>query len=107
MKYLTGNQINYLKGFFGEDNENVANKLLTTGKCVVAGDGKLWHGGIGNFIRITDAEDFVDCKHLNFDVDEFLSSEWFKESLQNEIQDNENIIDSLKAKQIELKLLKI
>jgi hypothetical protein len=107
MRKLTESQIKYLKSFFLNEYPEISDKLLRNGKCVVAGKSKLWWGGIGNFIHNTDAEDFVECTQLNFDVDEFLSSEWFKESLQNYIQDNENLIDSLKAKQIDIKLLQI
>jgi hypothetical protein len=107
MRKLTESQITYLKSFFGDVYQNISDKLLRNGKCVVAGDGKLWHGGIGNFIRITDAEDFVDCKQLNFDVDEFLSSEWFKGSTQHYIERRELEIEQLRANLIDIKLLKI
>lgn len=107
MRKLTEYQIDYLKGFFNYEYPNVSDKLLRNGKCVVAGDGKLWHGGIGNFIRITDAEDFVDCSQLNFDIDEFLSSEWFKEVHQDDIDHNEIQLENLKNKVIDIKLLNV
>lgn len=107
MRKLTENQIKYLKMFFGNEHSNVADKLLRNGKCVVAGDGKLWHGGIGNFIRNTDAEDFVDCTQLNFDVDVFLSSQWFKGTVQSHIGHRESEIEKLRTEIIDIKLLQI
>lgn len=107
MRKLTENQITYLKRFFEDEHNNVADKLLRNGKCVVAGEGKLWWGGIGNFIRNTDAEDFVDCTQLNFDVDEFLSSQWFKGTVQSHIEHRESEIEKLKAEIIDIKLLQI
>lgn len=107
MKKLTENQITYLKRFFEDEHNNVADKLLRNGKCVVAGDGKLWHGGIQNFITITDAEDSVDCSQLNFDVDEFLSSQWFKGTVQSHIGHRESEIEKLRAEINDIKLLRI
>ena len=106
MRKLTESQITYLKGFFHDEYPEISDKLLRKGKCVVAGEGKLWHGGIGNFIRITDAEDFVDCKQLNFDVDMFLSSEWFKEVLIDDIEQYNIQLINLTGMVNDLKLLK-
>jgi hypothetical protein len=80
---MTENQINFLLDKFFQHNhapkdfpgwKGIAKKLIENGKCTVAGNGELWWGGIGNFIKVTPAPDAVDCSLLTFDVDEFTST---------------------------------
>lgn len=59
--------------------KNIATKLLETGRCIVAGNGCIWHGGIGNFIKTEEAKDAIDCTLYKFDLEYFLSSEWYRE----------------------------
>ena len=57
----------------------IATKLLDTGKCIVAGRECIWQGGIGNFIETKEAEGAVDCSEYSFDLDDFLTSNYFKD----------------------------
>lgn len=80
---LTDNQAGFLLDYFFKNEEfagwaNIATKLLTKGNCIVAGKKCIWKGGIGNFIQ-TEEADFIDCIQYTFDLEYFLSSEWFKE----------------------------
>lgn len=61
--------------------KNIANSLLQTGSCIVPGSSCIWCGGIGNFIKTTEAKNAIDCLLYEFDLDYFMSSEWFKEIL--------------------------
>jgi hypothetical protein len=84
MKILSQEQKDFiLEHFFKNEDyagwKNIANKLLDTGKCIVAGDSCIWKGGIGNFIKVDTAKDGVDCLEYKFNVSSFLTSEWFKE----------------------------
>jgi len=76
-----------LNTFFKNDYypgwKNIATKLLDNGSCVVAGDGCIWKGGIGNFIKTEVANDFVDCTLYKFDFDYFATSYMFKEAKDN------------------------
>jgi hypothetical protein len=58
--------------------KNIATKLLDTGECIVAGKECIWVGGIGNFIKIEEAKDAVDCDLYKFDLEYFFTSEWYK-----------------------------
>ena len=84
MRKLTDFQKEFiLKNFFENETypgwRNIAIKLLEKGKCIVAGNGCIWIGGIGNFIKTETAKDAVDCTLYKFDLDYFLTSEWYKE----------------------------
>ena len=84
MKTLTENQKEYILEYFFKNNEyagwkNIANILLERGKCIVPGKKCIWYGGIGNFIKTSDSTEAVDCLLYTFDLDYFLTSEWFKE----------------------------
>ncbi len=101
MKTLTENQINFLLEYFFKAEEfaswkNIATKLLNTGSCIVAGKDCIWIGGIGNFIKTKNAENLIDCLLYEFDLEYFLSSEWYKEISNQYIS-----ILSDKKKQIE------
>lgn len=52
----------------------MARRLLSTGSCIVAGDGRIWSGGVGNFIKTENATEAVGCTMLRFDLPVFLSS---------------------------------
>lgn len=99
MKILTKIQRDVLKFYFFKDEnfpnwESIANKLLESGRAIVAGNKNIWVGGIGNFISISPAVDAVDCSQYKFDLDSFLKSKWFEEwknlyidDLKEEIQE--------------------
>jgi hypothetical protein len=81
---MTKEQIEFIKNHFFKNEEyagwgSIAQKLLEDGKCIVAGNSKLWYGGVGNFIKCTSAEGAIGCSLLTFDKDSFLQSVWFKE----------------------------
>jgi hypothetical protein len=84
MKQLTEYQINFLLEYFFKNEKypgwkNIATALINTGSCVVAGTGCLWKGGIGNFIKTNNHGGLIDCTLYEFDLEYFLSSEWYKE----------------------------
>jgi hypothetical protein len=84
MKALTENQKNFLLEYFFKLEEfagwkNIATELLNSGHCIVAGKNCIWRGGIGNFIKTKNAENGIDCLLYEFDLEHFLSSEWYKE----------------------------
>jgi len=81
---MTNNQKEFLLEYFFKNQyypgwKSIANKLLNTGKCIVAGNNCIWIEGIGNFIQVEKAEDAIDCSLYTFDLKNFLNSEWFKE----------------------------
>lgn len=102
MAKLTENQKQFLLTFF-ENREyagwkNVANKLIEYGSCTVAGTDCIWIGGIGNFIKTTEAENAIDCLLYEFNMVEFMSSMWYKEVLR------EHLLTCLEKKQVADKL---
>lgn len=87
---LTDKQIRFLiEKFFARKSHlpdaeriaNIANELLITGICIVAGDGCIWHGSVGKFIRVEHAPQAVGCSLLRFDLAGFLSSRWAQECI--------------------------
>lgn len=104
--------INYQKEFilnhFFKDERysgwyNIGKLLLENGECVVAGDKCIWHGGIGNFIKVREADkQYVNCSLYKFDLEEFLNSEWYKEvssiHLSNLLDDINELKDKLHSK---------
>ncbi len=89
---MTNNQKQFIKeNFFKNDKyagwSNIANELLDDGECIIAGDNKLWHGAIGNFIKISDAKGTVGCSLLTFDKESFLRSDWFQEYLIDKLKE--------------------
>lgn len=84
MKKLTNYQKEFILEHFFKSMaflgwKNIASELLDNGTCIVAGSICIWHGGIGNFIETEKAENSVGCLLYKFDLDVFLSSEWYKE----------------------------
>jgi hypothetical protein len=102
IKIITFHQRQFLLTFFTNEEfagyRNVAEKLLNTGQCIVAGKDCIWKGGIGNFIKTSNAEDAIDCLLYKFDLEYFLSSEWYKERRQNFLSMLENELKELKQK---------
>lgn len=79
---------------------NIAKKLVEEGKCITT-TGKIWIGGIGNFIKERPYEAGVDLVELSFDVESFTSSSnlYFKEiwfQRMKEIQTEEEKINERK-----------
>jgi hypothetical protein len=84
MRRLTKFQQDFiLENFFKEDGwagwRHIATHLLTNGNCIVAGESCIWVGGIGNFIKVAPADNAVGCSLYTFDLDLFLTSEWYKQ----------------------------
>jgi len=84
-KKLTENQREFMiTNFFQNEKyagaKGIAEKLLDKGHCIVAGKDCIWHGGIGNFIKTSEAEDAIDCLLYEFDLDIFKSSGYYKET---------------------------
>jgi hypothetical protein len=84
MRKLNGVQVDFLiQSFFKHidyvGSMRIGKKLIETGKCIVAGNELIWKGGIGNFIKTSEAENAVDCLLYEFDLEDFLTSEYFKE----------------------------
>jgi hypothetical protein len=83
MKQLTTFQLYFLLEYFFKNEkfagwQNIAITLLKEGECIVAGTECIWIGGIGNFIKTTEVENAVGCSLYKFDLDYFLTSEWYK-----------------------------
>lgn len=101
MEY-TENQLNLILRFF-QSNKNVdwkkiATKLITDGKCVVAGKEPIWLGGVGNFIKTYFDEQYIDCLVYEFDVNNFMESEMFREAINHyitELQTQKDEINTL------------
>lgn len=88
MKPLTNYQREFLlQNFFINEKyagwKVIAEELLHSGQCIVAGSKCIWNGGIGNFIKTEDAKGAVGCILYKFDLKYFLTSEWYK-SIKNE-----------------------
>lgn len=105
MNKLNETQLNFLlKSFFrnAEVNDiypgwkNIATKLITNGRCVVAGDTCIWRGGIGNFIEIVDSEEFEGCVEYRFDLQSFTKSEYYKDMHRNMVEYLDNAITKYK-----------
>lgn len=84
MNKLTENQKTFLLEHFFKNEKyagwkGIATKLLENGSCTVAGKDCIWIGGIGNFIKTREAEDAIDCTLYEFNLKDFLSSEWYKD----------------------------
>lgn len=94
MKKLTFHQTEFLLTYFFKNNKyagwrGIACKLLEKGKCVVAGTDCIWSGGVGNFIKTSNAEDAIGCTLYEFNLTEFLQSAWYLEvynAYMNEMQ---------------------
>ena len=55
---------------------SIGASLIDKGHCIVAGDGNIWLGGVGNFIENKgQAEGTIGCTRLEFDVKEFVNSD--------------------------------
>ena len=84
MKALTENQKNFILDYFFKNERyagwrGIAMNLLSFGWCIVAGENCIWQGGIGNFIKTKKTEKAAGCLLYEFDLEEFLSSEWYRE----------------------------
>lgn len=97
---FTENQLNFLRTFFYNTHYagwyNVADELLTKGKCIVAGNNCIWSGGIGNFITTKPAENAVDCTEYTFNYEEFIKSEWYMSALGeyiNRISESKKVLE--------------
>ena len=81
---LTEHQRNFLLHTFFENEQfagwkNIANNLMNKGECIVGGTEPIWKGGIGNHIETSTTESYVECLLYKFNLEEFLSSEFYKE----------------------------
>ena len=81
---LTVTQKNFLLECFFKNEayagwRNIADKLLDSGFCTVAGNKCIWLGGVGNYIKVEEAEDLIGCCKYTFDLEDFLTSGWFKQ----------------------------
>lgn len=77
--------------FFATSNHagdrGVARHLLTSGGCIVAGNGRIWNGGVGNFIRIEEAPYAVGCARLTLDIDAMLRADWVQDAIRTRIME--------------------
>lgn len=84
MKTITNIQKEFLLEYFFKNEKyagwrNIAIKLIEGGECIVAGDECIWRGGVGNFINVVSADNLFNCSKYSFDLEYFLTSNWFKE----------------------------
>lgn len=89
LKDLTEQQKEFIKEFFHHPEyagwENIADKLLEFGECVVAGSDCIWIGGIGNFIDVEESPLFIGCVNYRFLFNDFLSSSYFQDYKTNKL----------------------
>ena len=80
---LTEKQLQFLLTFFKNEQypgwQNIATCLLTEGECIVAGTDCIWHGGVGNYIKVENMPNLYGCVLYKFDLYMFLSSPWVRE----------------------------
>ena len=112
MKTLTICQKQFLLDYFFKNEKyagwrNIATALLETGTCIVAGDRSIWHGGIGNFIKTSDAPNAIDCLLYTFDLEYFFSSNWYKEINEAYVLELANKIEDLLKEHYEIKKLNL
>jgi hypothetical protein len=110
MKKLTQPQKKFLlENFFKKEEipgwKNIAEKLLETGKCIVAGDTCIWKGGIGYFIGTKDVKDAVGCIEYVFALEMFLSSKWYEDFKAEYIEQLKTKIEVLRFEQTNIEKL--
>lgn len=109
---LTDIQIKSLLPFFAAASkyagwESIAIKLLKGEVCVVAGHRCIWgNGGIGAYISVLPASDYVDACEYCIDIKSFLKSKYFLDYAQDYskalIQEADDLIKKVDEKQKEL-----
>ena len=87
IRKLTNNQREFiLSAFFALDLvphwRKIAEVLLDEGSCIVAGESRIWNGGVGNFIQTANEPFCIGCLRHTFDLEMLLSSPYFLDSLQ-------------------------
>ncbi len=107
MRTLTENQKEFLFNHFFKYEiyagwKSIANSLLETGECVVAGDRCIWLGGVGNFIEVQNSDRFIGCVKYKFDLEYFITSEYFKQIVESY---TEQLVE--KKKQLDSELVDI
>jgi hypothetical protein len=55
--------------------KGIAENLIDKGECIVAGTDCIWKGGIGNFIKVEEANDLIGCIKYIFDYNDFVSKD--------------------------------
>lgn len=80
---LTKNQEEFfLDKFFHSaypKSNEVALKLIRTGKCIVPSNTQIFEGGICNFIKVKSAENSIDCLLYILDMNDLMSLKFYKE----------------------------
>jgi len=84
MKKLRPLQTEFLLNDFFKNEEypgwkNIAVLLIEEGCCLVPIRENIWRGGIGNFIKVESAKGAVDCSMYTFDLEYFLTSQFYKQ----------------------------
>lgn len=90
---------------------NIAENLIDSGECIVAGTNCIWKGGIGNFITLeTPSKEYIGCIKYKFDLDYFKTSLWFKETLLSYLsqkdRERESLLNQLEELETEIDELK-
>jgi hypothetical protein len=91
---LNAYQIDFILDYFFTEKDmpglrRIGHKMLTKGKCIVAGKDKASFGCVWDFVDVEEHEDFVDCLEHKMDVEKFLTSGFFKgvvEAKQEELR---------------------
>jgi hypothetical protein len=103
---LTDTQKQLVLSFFEDErhplSRSIAEKLISTGKCVVPGKTCIWIGLIGNFIKTSDFEEGYGCLLYSFDLEYFMSSSFFKERLKHVLEkaEKEQYAIALRVKEL-------
>lgn len=99
---LDTHKIELLSKFFEytdyPDFKKIGYKLIHHGKCIAPIVLYRISGGIGNFIKFNhDLPNHLNCVEYSFNVDEFIGSRFFQDSLPAHINSVAQEIKSLKA----------
>lgn len=78
--------------------KNIAEELMSTGQCVVAGQERIWVGGVGNFISISKAPGTVNCSFYTLDKENMFKSAWFNLILMECLARTSTIKEQVDAK---------
>lgn len=104
VRELTESQKNFiLDNFFKHEDyagwKNIATALIENGTCVTPNTQSgfsIWRKkNIGTFIDVETADEFIDCVRYKFDLDKFLSSDWFKHVRKSYVNEEQIKIDAM------------
>jgi hypothetical protein len=82
---LTDYQIDFIVETFFTNHKEGARKLVENGSLIIAGDDRLWIGGVGNFIATSRPSNMIGCMLYEFEYESFISSSFYREYVEKHI----------------------